>query len=194
MPNFDDILARLQQQHQALEIQQAKYGVAAPPELLTRLDDCRPAIELTEQVRAGHLTKAAWREALKPLLVKIEAYELVELIRPGSQQVARGNAIAQATHGGHAEVNTSAIDQRGQQVSGDQYNAGRRAWPTPTFCWAGSTPRRWPIPAGRSSRSAAPWSWTWATINLLAISTGAWPIAGWVMASRPCKITPKRSA
>ncbi|MCB0213655.1 MAG: tetratricopeptide repeat protein [Anaerolineae bacterium] len=39
-------------------------------------------------------------------------------------QTAKGSNIAQASHGGHAEVNSSTIDQRGQQVSGDQYNVG----------------------------------------------------------------------
>lgn len=53
-------------------------------------------------------------------------------------QNVEGRHNAQATHGGHAEVNTSSFDQRGQQVSGDQYNAagdihihGQSA-PTPT--------------------------------------------------------------
>ncbi|MCB0173740.1 MAG: hypothetical protein KDJ97_24685, partial [Anaerolineae bacterium] len=40
-------------------------------------------------------------------------------------QTAEGSHMAQASYGSHAEVNTSTVDQRGQQVSGGQYNAAR---------------------------------------------------------------------
>ena len=35
------------------------------------IEDHRQAIELTEQALAGEINQAAWREALKPLLIAI---------------------------------------------------------------------------------------------------------------------------
>ncbi|MCB0210164.1 MAG: tetratricopeptide repeat protein [Anaerolineae bacterium] len=72
MTDVNTLLERLRRSLQILEQRQAKLGINAPPELILEIEDHRMAITLTEQLAAGRLTKTAWREQLKPLLVKID--------------------------------------------------------------------------------------------------------------------------
>ncbi|MCB0211159.1 MAG: NACHT domain-containing protein [Anaerolineae bacterium] len=75
-PNI--LLQRLQKSLNILQQRQAKYGIDAPASLILEIDDHQTAITLTEQLAAGHLTETAWREQLKPLLVKIEEHQATE--------------------------------------------------------------------------------------------------------------------
>ncbi|MCB0164028.1 MAG: hypothetical protein KDI79_07380, partial [Anaerolineae bacterium] len=104
IPDFDDILTRLRRQYDALELQQAKLGTAALPELQFKLEDCQTAIELTEQAHEGTLGEVEWRDQIKPLLVKVEAYDILALIQPRTEQTATGEGIAQVIGSGTATV------------------------------------------------------------------------------------------
>lgn len=72
MSDPNTLLHRLQKSLNILQERQAKYGINASPDLILEIDDHLTAITLTEQFAAGHLTETAWRDQLKPLLVKIE--------------------------------------------------------------------------------------------------------------------------
>ncbi|MCB0165995.1 MAG: NACHT domain-containing protein [Anaerolineae bacterium] len=78
-PNI--LLQRLRRSLHILEQRQAKLGLDAPASLTLEIEDHRTAITLTEQLAAGHLSDAGWREQLKPLLVIIEERRATEEIR-----------------------------------------------------------------------------------------------------------------
>ena len=71
--NFEKSLLRLNENLNTLKERKDKYGGNAPLDLLNQITDHQKAIALTEQARAGELTGAEWRQALKPLLVAINA-------------------------------------------------------------------------------------------------------------------------
>lgn len=154
MPNYRETLIELQENLNILREREARYAGHAPVELLNQVADYRQAIDLTEQAIAGRLSEAAWRDALKPLLVTIRDRSerapetcgvtlgditggIIGAIIAGRditaggdivtgtkiEQTAHSSDIAQAAAGGHAEVNRSTFDQRGQHVE-TQYNAG----------------------------------------------------------------------
>ncbi len=128
----------------------AIYGDNTPPDLLDQITDHQQAIALTRQVITGEISETTWRDTLRPLLltirersneaaINISDIENSVLTIEGSvlnnahaaddvtgrdkiTQTAEGSHIAQASHSGHAEVNTSTFDQRGQQPE-TQYNA-----------------------------------------------------------------------
>ncbi len=147
MTDFKETLLKLNNNLQILQQREVKHGPDnAPLDLLNQITDHKQAITLTEQALDGELTEAAWREALRPLLVNIrdrseaqpadcgvsigdvEGGIMASIIAGGdvsNAQIAHDEGIAQASHGGQAEVNMSTVDQPGQQVSGDQYNAAR---------------------------------------------------------------------
>ncbi len=146
MTNYKQTLLKLTKNLNTLREREAKYGANnAPLDLLNQISDHQKAISLTRQAITNEITEAEWHEALRPLLVNIRERSEKEpdtcgvsignveggisgsIIAGGDVsdvQVAQGSNIAQATDGGHAEVNISNVDQRGQLVSGDQYNAG----------------------------------------------------------------------
>ncbi len=141
MADLKQTLIQLNENLSILREREARYAGNAPVELLNQITDHEQAIALTEQARQGQLSEPDWREALRPLLVNIrdrgeQAPEtcgvsigdvdggiIGSIIAGGNVsnvQVAHGSNIAQASHGGKASVNVT--DQRGQQISGDQYN------------------------------------------------------------------------
>ncbi|MBI1878134.1 MAG: sel1 repeat family protein, partial [Chloroflexi bacterium] len=66
-----DFLIKLNKNLNILREREAKYGGSAPLDLFSQIDDHHTAIALTEQLLAGELNRAEWREALRPLLVEI---------------------------------------------------------------------------------------------------------------------------
>ncbi|MCB0175659.1 MAG: hypothetical protein KDJ97_34465, partial [Anaerolineae bacterium] len=78
MTEPNTLLQRLRRSLHSLEQKQAKLGINAPASLTLEIEDHRTAITLTEQLAAGHLTEAAWRKQLQPLLVTIEARQVTE--------------------------------------------------------------------------------------------------------------------
>ena len=64
-------LTQLHQNLALLHECEAKYAGNEPLDLLNQLSDHRQAISLTEQADRGEISGAAWREAMKPLLVNI---------------------------------------------------------------------------------------------------------------------------
>jgi hypothetical protein len=91
--------------------------------LLNQIKDHRLTIDLTKQAIAGEISEAEWREMLRPLLVDIgerTGEAAVNISDLANSVVSIGSHVAQATHGGHAEVNTRTVDQHGQlNVAGD---------------------------------------------------------------------------
>lgn len=67
------VLIKLTQNLNTLREREAKYGGNAPLELVNQIDDHEKAIDLTKQAMDGQLSQAEWREAMKPLLVAIDA-------------------------------------------------------------------------------------------------------------------------
>ncbi len=146
------VLKKLHENLNILQEQQAKYAGNEPPDLTNQISDHQAAIDLTEQVIDSELSEAEWHEAMRPLLVNVWERrsdiaginisdiensvltiegDVTSNVHAGGDvvggdkvtQTAEGDYNAQAGPGGHAEVNTSTFDQRGQQVDGDQYNA-----------------------------------------------------------------------
>lgn len=70
MTNYQQTLIQLNKNLAILRQQEAAHGgeLNAPVNLLNQIDHHQQAIRLTEQARAGEITKAEWREATKPLL------------------------------------------------------------------------------------------------------------------------------
>ena len=73
MPDFKAFQGKVHNNLNLLQEREAKYGGNAPLELINQLTDHRQALALTEQAIAGELSEAAWRQALKPLLVAIDS-------------------------------------------------------------------------------------------------------------------------
>jgi hypothetical protein len=73
MTELKAFLAKLHQNLNILQEREAKYSGNAPLQLLNQIYDHQQAITLTEQAIRGELSQTEWREALKPLLVAIEA-------------------------------------------------------------------------------------------------------------------------
>lgn len=67
------VLAKLHQNLNILRERESKYGGNAPLELLNQIEDHQKAIALTEQALRGELSQVEWQEAMKPLLVAIDA-------------------------------------------------------------------------------------------------------------------------
>ncbi|MBN1992834.1 MAG: hypothetical protein JW953_09015 [Anaerolineae bacterium] len=133
-------LQKLNKNLSILQEREAKFADNAPLDLLNQITDHQQAIDLTRQVITGEISEADWREAMRPLLINVHDRSEAQpdtcgismgdvedsIIASGdvaNTQVAHGSYIAQASHGGKAEVNINTIDQRGQQVE-TQYNAG----------------------------------------------------------------------
>ncbi|MDX1520199.1 MAG: hypothetical protein R3264_01055, partial [Anaerolineae bacterium] len=72
MTDFKALLRKLRENRNTLEARKARWATDPPLGLLNQIADHKQAIDLTEQVIAGHLTEAQWREKLKPLLVAID--------------------------------------------------------------------------------------------------------------------------
>lgn len=73
MTDLKAFLRKLTDNLNLLREREAKYGGNAPLELINQVADHKEAIVLTEQVSAGALTESAWREALEPLLIAVQA-------------------------------------------------------------------------------------------------------------------------
>lgn len=78
MTDYQTFLAKLQQNLNMLRQREAKYGGAAPLELLNQIADHQEALSLTEQALKGDLGETEWCDALQPLLIAIQA-------RPGDE-------------------------------------------------------------------------------------------------------------
>ncbi len=73
MTDYQALLRKLTNNLNLLWEREAKYGGSAPLELLNQIADHREALALTEQAYDGQLAESAWREALEPLLIAIQA-------------------------------------------------------------------------------------------------------------------------
>jgi hypothetical protein len=73
MADFQAFLLKLTDNLNLLREREARYGGNAPLELVNQIADHQEAIALTEQAIQGELSEAAWREALEPLLVAVQA-------------------------------------------------------------------------------------------------------------------------
>jgi hypothetical protein len=73
MVNLKVFLIKLVQNLNVLREREAKYGGNPPLELLNQIADHIKAITFTEQTIRGELTESAWRDAIQPLLIAIEA-------------------------------------------------------------------------------------------------------------------------
>jgi formylglycine-generating enzyme required for sulfatase activity len=73
MTDYKTLLTKLHQNLNILREREPKFGVNAPLELLNQINDHHEAITLTEQPNSGHISEIEWREALRPLLVAIDA-------------------------------------------------------------------------------------------------------------------------
>ena len=69
MADPKEILSQLHENLHILKEREAKHGLNVPLELKNQIDDHREAIALTEQAIGKAISEAAWREALKPLLI-----------------------------------------------------------------------------------------------------------------------------
>ncbi len=92
--SLKQFLVKLNKNLNTLQEREAKYAGNPPLELLNQIDDHKTAIDLTKQSIRGELTEAEWREALKPLLVAIEA-------RSGNSEIASSVTIADIAGGIH---------------------------------------------------------------------------------------------
>lgn len=72
-------LIQLNKNLNILQEREAKYGGNAPLELLNQIDDHEKAINLTQQVIRGELTKSEWAEALSTLLLAVNNGQVVNL-------------------------------------------------------------------------------------------------------------------
>src|SRR5262245_59491247 len=73
MTDYKAFLIKLTQNLNTLREREARYGGNAPLELVNQIEDHEKAIALTEQVIQGELSQVEWREAMRPLLVAIDA-------------------------------------------------------------------------------------------------------------------------
>lgn len=73
MADNKTFLLKLTQNLTLLREREAKYGGSAPLELINQIADHQEAIALTNQAISGTLTESAWREALEPLLIAVQA-------------------------------------------------------------------------------------------------------------------------
>jgi hypothetical protein len=73
MTDLNSFLVKLHENLNILREREAKYAGNAPLELLNQINDHQEAIVLTEQRQRGELSEIAWQEALRPLLVAIQA-------------------------------------------------------------------------------------------------------------------------
>jgi hypothetical protein len=73
MTDLKTFLSKLHKNLNFLEERKAKYATNAPLDLLNQIDDHKKAIDLTKQAIGGELTEAEWQEAMKPLLVAMNA-------------------------------------------------------------------------------------------------------------------------
>jgi tetratricopeptide (TPR) repeat protein len=110
MINYNETLAKLKNNLNILQEREAKYADNAPLDLLNQIKDHQKAIILTEQAIAGDISKSKWRKAMKPLLIAIQSRN-GEAAVSNISQTARGNYIAQATHGGTATVNINQASE-----------------------------------------------------------------------------------
>ena len=99
MTNPNATLRKLKKNLNILKTRQAKYSGNAPLDLLNQIEDHEQAIALTEQAIAGEITEAELTEALKPLLVSLEAAQVYidqsGQVVEGDQYNVRGDVIQQ---------------------------------------------------------------------------------------------------
>lgn len=98
MADLKTFLAKLNENLNILRDREAKYASNALLDLLNQISDHQKAIVLTEQAIADELSETDWVEALKPLLISLEAVT-------ETTQIAIGSYIAQVIGSGTAIVN-----------------------------------------------------------------------------------------
>jgi hypothetical protein len=121
MTDYKTTLQKLHTNLNTLREREAKHAGNAPLDLLNQIADHEKAIALTKQAIGGEITKAEWRDALKPLLVSLpdEARAIIN-----AQQIGIIGDHAHVEGGIHfhtARPSSTVFDQRGQQV-GTQVN------------------------------------------------------------------------
>lgn len=79
MTNPKTTLVQLNENLNILREREAKYAGNAPLELINQIGDHQKAINLTQQVMKGELTKPEWAEALSNLLLAIHNGQVVNL-------------------------------------------------------------------------------------------------------------------
>lgn len=115
---MNDLQTFWQRLHQNLNIlreREAKYGGNAPLELLNQIEDHEKAIFLTRQRLDSLISEAAWREALKPLLLAVEP----EAAEPGGSEKSSGGVTIGQVSGG---IHDSTI--AGRDVTQTTYHLG----------------------------------------------------------------------
>lgn len=77
MNDYHAYLRQVEEYLKILEVQNAKFGMMAPPSLIMQMDDCKEAIELTNRAIKGELDEESWKAALKPLIIEVKPIEQV---------------------------------------------------------------------------------------------------------------------
>ncbi len=125
--NPQDFLIKLNKNLNTLQEREAQYGGDVPLDLLNQIDDHKTAIALTEQVIAGELSEAEWREGLKRIHSEFVGERPQRFLKPlwsgieqQSQQVGGVNlSDIEGEVSGEGDIDAS-VKAGGDVVGGDK--------------------------------------------------------------------------